>query len=201
MERHQRLKLARELAGFESGASAVRALGVPYATYASHEGGWRGIKDGELKQYARRFKVPFPWLAHEIGELKGQSAPSTVIVGKIGAGNDIMPIDDHAPGAGLDEIDLPPGAPPNAVAVKIEGNSQYPRYFNGELVFYTRDHIPPAELVGRECVVQLADGRMMLKILRRGSRKNLFNLESWNAPTLEDAQVEWAAPVKWRASI
>jgi len=82
--------------------------------------------------------------------------------------------------------------------VIARGDSMYPRYFDGERLFYVNREHPPSELIGQECVVKLHDGRMLVKILRRGSRSGRFNLESWNAGLLEDQQVEWAAPVRWR---
>ena len=57
-----RLKKAREVAGFESAPAAARALGVNVTTYAHHENGTRGFKKDSAQQYARRFKVSAEWL-------------------------------------------------------------------------------------------------------------------------------------------
>ncbi len=46
-------------------------------------------------------------------------------------------------------------------------------------------------------MVRLTNGQMLVKIIRRGSRKTLFNLESWNAPLLEDQAIDWASPIVW----
>lgn len=62
MEIHDRLKQAREAAGFSSGRQAAKALSVAPATYTSHENGERGIPKDRLEQYARRFKVTPEWL-------------------------------------------------------------------------------------------------------------------------------------------
>ena len=123
--------------------------------------------------------------------------------GYIGAGAEIHPIDDHEPGAGLEEVDIPAGVPLDAVLVIVRGDSMFPRYFDGEYLFYVRDHRSPQELVNRECVVKLVDGRTYVKILRRGRDDLHFNLESWNtaaSPTLEDVEIEWAAPVTARVN-
>ena len=120
-------------------------------------------------------------------------------VGYVGAGAEVIPIDDHELGAGLEEVDIPPGVPDDAVLVIVRGDSMYPRYFDNEYLFYVRDQRNPGEFIGRECVVQLSDGRIFVKVLRRGA-DGLFNLESWNAPTLENKAVEWAAPVLARVN-
>lgn len=119
----------------------------------------------------------------------------THAVGYIGAGAEVVPYDDYAIDAGLEEVDIPPGVPEDAVLVIVRGQSMYPRYFEGERLFYLRRGDSPEELVGRECAVRLADGRTFVKILRRGTASGLFNLESWNAPLMEDQVIEWAAPV------
>jgi len=137
-----------------------------------------------------------------IEEITGYPAPAertrrlrANAVGYVGAGAEVIPVDDHAVGAGLEEVDIPD----NAVWVIVRGDSMYPRYFDNEFLFYVRDQRSPAELIGRECVVRLEDGRMYVKVLRKGV-EGLFNLESWNGPTIENKAVEWAAPVVGRVN-
>lgn len=66
---HERLRAAREHAGFETAVSAAEALGVPYPTYAGHENGSSGFRSDKAALYARRFKVRFEWLLREIGPM------------------------------------------------------------------------------------------------------------------------------------
>lgn len=190
-ERHARLIEARKRAGFTSALSAAKRHAWKPSTYASHENGQTPLPVEAAYDYARAFKVSPGWLLTGEGERKRKAIE---IRGYVGAGAEIIPVDDAAG----DDIELPPGAPPNTTAVIVRGESMYPRYFDGEKLFYLPDQRSPDELIGRECVVQLADGRVMVKILRRGSRRRLYNLESWNAPLIEDQKVEWAAPVRWR---
>ena len=66
----------------------------------------------------------------------------------------------------------------------------------GWLIFYGPEHQGVSEeCMGKLCVVQVKDGATLLKTLKRGSRKGLFRLESWNAPPREDIKIAWAAPV------
>jgi transcriptional regulator with XRE-family HTH domain len=57
-----RLRTAREKAGFSSAAEAASRFGWNYPTYAGHENGHRGIKADVLRIYARAFKVDVGWL-------------------------------------------------------------------------------------------------------------------------------------------
>lgn len=137
-----------------------------------------------------------------IVELTGYQAPNvrtrrpkmTQALGYVGAGSEIVPIDDHAQGAGLEEVELPPGVPADSALVIVRGDSMYPRYFDNEYLFYREYEGNLTDLVGRECVVQLEDGRTYVKVLKRG-QGGLFNLESFNAPTLENQAVRRAGPV------
>lgn len=199
-EIHERLIWARKEAGFETAADAARALEVKEPTYHGHENGTRGLKIAEADRYSRRFKVSLEWLLTGRGPAKARRRPSAAAAGYVGAGAEVIPVDDFAPGAGLEEEEIPEGVPLDAVLVIVRGDSMYPRYFDGERLFYLRDGRPPADLIGQECVVKLADGRMYVKILRKGSSKGLFDLESWNATRIEDQVVEWAAPVLARVN-
>jgi len=192
-----RLKWARREAGFDTATAAARAHRFTVSTYLGHENGNRAPSRGTAKRYGRAFNVRWDWL------LEGEAAPSfeataAPVLGYVGAGAEVNPIDDPAFRETFDQVELPPGAPPGTVAVIARGDSMYPRYFDGERLFYVNREHPPSELIGQECVVKLHDGRMLVKILRRGSRSGRFNLESWNAPLMEEQQVEWAAPVRWR---
>lgn len=194
----RRLRWARENAGFATATDAARAFDWPISTYLGHENGDRLPSRAKAKRYAQAFKVRWEWILEGEGSPYAETRLSVPIVGYVGAGAEISPVDDHFLGSGLDEIEAPPGTPPNAVCVLVRGDSMYPRYFDGERLFYIRDERAPEELIGRECVVRLTDGRMFVKILRRGTLARRFHLESWNAPLMEDQEVEWAAPVMWR---
>jgi hypothetical protein len=195
----ERLVWARQSAGFETASAAAEALGVEVPTYIGHENGHRGFK-GRAEDYARKFKVDLAWLLTGRGKPRNGNSRSISAQGYVGAGAEILPFDDHNIGEDLDEIDVPPGLPADAVLVIVRGDSMYPRYFDNERLFYVRRDLNPSDLIGRECVVRLEDGRMFVKILRRGAGDGYFNLESWNAPLIEDVAIEWAAPVLARVN-
>lgn len=70
----ERLKLAREEAGFGSAREAALAMGISYDTYIHHERGTRGITASSAESYARRFRVASEWILYGKGV---GPAPST----------------------------------------------------------------------------------------------------------------------------
>lgn len=176
MEPWQRLKSARERAGFESAADAARAFGWSEITYRHHENGTRNIPKPRALTYARGLRVSPEWLMFGTQDATRKAVP---LVGHVGAGAQIFSIDD----GDLDEIEPPPGIGPSAVAVLVRGSSMYPRYFDGDLLIYD-GHVTPAQASGQECVVSLMDGRKLVKVVR--FRAGAVTLESYNAPPIEN---------------
>ena len=192
MDINERLRHARKEAGFETAAAAAAGLGVPYPTYAGHENGYKGaFRRDEAVKYAKKFRVNLDWLLTGRGPMR--SATEVPVLGYVGAGAEVLPIDDHAQGAALDTIDI--GMPQDVVALIIRGESQYPLK-DGWVVLYSRDHdgVPDA-VIGKLCVVKVHEGPTLLKTVRRGRTQKLYTLESWNAPLREDTRLEWASPV------
>lgn len=124
---------------------------------------------------------------------------SVPLVGYVGAGSQVIAFDDHHKGAGLEEVEAPPGGGSRStVAVKVRGDSMMPAYMDGDLLYYDeREDGDLTHLVGRECVIALPDGRLFIKRLHRGSRPGRWLLMSHNASPIEDAEIAWAARVKW----
>lgn len=124
--------------------------------------------------------------------------PKTVqVVGYAGAGAVVYGMDDHAKGTGMFEISAPPqGATPTMVALVIRGDSMSPAYDDGDVVYYDETASGPdlVHLVGKKCVVRLADGSTFLKRLRRDGGGSYW-LESFNGDPILNPQIEWAAVV------
>jgi SOS-response transcriptional repressor LexA len=122
------------------------------------------------------------------------------VVGYVGAGAEVYAIDDVAMGGSLveDGVELPFFGVSGAVCVIVRGDSMEPAYHDGDMLIYDdRRDGDYGDLINRECVVQLADGRTYVKILLRGSQPGLWTLISHNASPISDVPIAWAARVKW----
>jgi transcriptional regulator with XRE-family HTH domain len=58
----ERLRAARDKAGYTSAKAAAEAMGVAVSTYIQHESGTRGYTR-RVPRYAKFFRVPPEWLA------------------------------------------------------------------------------------------------------------------------------------------
>lgn len=150
----------------------------------------RNKTSGLLPEIASALGVSLEWLASAKGD-PVKSRREALLVGKVGAGAEIIRFDE---GVVLGGIEPPPGLG-ICNAAEVTGDSMYPLQ-EGWIIFYGQEHAGiPEECVGKLSVVQIKDGPTLLKTLRKGSKKGLWRLESWNAPVRDNVRVEWAAKV------
>lgn len=133
----------------------------------------------------------------EIQKITGIAAPTEIMVplkGKVGAGQAVYAIDDGDD----DEVPAPAESRPGTVAVRVAGDSMYPAYEEGNLLYYSK-LLPARDMINQRAVVQLGDGRIFVKILRAGSTDRTWTLQSVNTlyPDMVDEVVDWAAPIDW----
>lgn len=122
------------------------------------------------------------------------AAPRVSIVGYIGAGGTIVFED-----MGLEDTVLrPPGISGTLIALLVRGDSMFPRYKDGDIIYIQRTHdgVLP-EYIGEDCAVRLVTGETYIKQLITGSVPGRFTLVSVNAPVMENVEVEWATLVRF----
>jgi transcriptional regulator with XRE-family HTH domain len=115
------------------------------------------------------------------------------VVGFVGAGAEAH---FYAEGQGpFDEVSAPDGASDRTVAVQVRGHS-LGELFDNWLVFYDDVRDPPGDdLIGHMCVCGLADGRVLIKALKRSQIAGLWTLHSNLEPPIYDVALDWAARV------
>lgn len=114
------------------------------------------------------------------------------LIGKVAAGSEGHFEDDYGMGAG-DAVDP---FPADAIALVVEGDSMVPRFNPGEVLIFGAQHMDPSNLIGREIMARLDDGRKLIKVLRRGAAYgtwDLYSINSNHAP-IENARLLWALP-------
>ena len=174
-----RLVKARKAAGYSSASSAARAMGAPVPTYIAHENpnNVRGLSRS-ADRYAAFFRVSLEWLLTGKGDMFGNVA-SIPITGFVGAGSGVEPIGDTSAADAPYSFDLPESQ--SLAGLIVRGESQWPRYLDGELIFYETKPRTPRELANTYAVIDLDDGRRMIKMLRQGRKIGTWIMESHNA--------------------
>ena len=196
-EQHDRLRLARESAGYGTRADAAAAMGVKAPTYVHHENGTNKLSRSG-RRYAKFFRVRYEWLMNGEGPMRGldqlscAETPSLLVPGFVGAGGAVDWADEIQIDA-AHTVTFPTLS--EIIGLIVKGDSQYPRFLDGEIVLVSRKPETPASLIGQYAIVKTSDGRKMIKMLRRSaSQKNTFCLHSHNAPDEDGVRVEAA----WR---
>lgn len=116
------------------------------------------------------------------------------ILGKIGAGGSVLWEEDDQP----ETEARPPLAEGRLMALEVVGDSMYPKYESGDVIYVRRDHegVLP-QYLGEYCAIHTADGGTWLKVLAPGGKPGTYTLRSLNAADMPDQEVIWATPVLW----
>ncbi len=198
-----RIKEIRREAGMTQDEVAA-ALGKTKGQISKLENGHTEITGSWLSALAKLFgRKPEEFIAQEIYKVP--------VLGYVGAGGEIFPFDDmplmnplmlrerERVETNCEFVEAPPGVYPSGIAcVKVKGHSQHPVYKDGEYLFYKTTPGVTQNCIGEDCIVALDNGKVMVKILRKSSNYGLFDLDSYNEPTIKDVTVVWAAPIEWR---
>lgn len=171
-------------------AELARRSNVPYDNVNKYLAGKVDKPRGEtLTALARALDVSVLWLEKGID----LDAPVRMVPlkGYIGAGDFVEAL-EHGP----DEIEAPADSHPDTVAAEIRGNSQLPVLQDGWIIYWSVP-LPASSMINRLAVIQLSDGRIMVKTLRNGSTPGLWTLTSSNAADIVDVPVDWAAKIDW----
>jgi phage repressor protein C with HTH and peptisase S24 domain len=171
-------------------AEVARRLGTSKQHYGRLESGETGLDAEWLRRLAKALTCRPVDLLPELG----QSGLNVPLVGYVGAGEKIFNYDDRG---ALEELEAPPGTA-HTVAVRVRGDSMWPAYREGDILFYepTTD-FDPDRCLYRDCVVQLKDGTTFVKRILPGPEAGTFTLASYRSPEMVGVALAWASPVLW----
>lgn len=188
-----RLRKSREETRISARQWAKRH-GWPYSTYAAHENGQNDFDEEAAEAYGRALRKSPWWLLSG----KGSPTPENLVgvKGLVGAGGAIDTGAEQIPADGnLYEIEVPYPLPDGAFALQVSGESMFPRYDSGDVIICAKHSDSPDQLVGWEAAVQTADGSRYLKRLLNGTRKGIYDLESFNAKPIRGVRLQWASSI------
>lgn len=161
---NERLKFARERAGFGSAAEAARALDVPEVTYRAHESGTRSFDQLTAQRYAKAFGADWTWIlvgptasprpmgvsSESASTVTQEPVPvpaqatmpksvpvhGTVVGGSVG--------DFEFNGEVVDYVRRPPGIAntKGVFALYVSGDSMWPRFRPGSLIYLNPSRPP-----------------------------------------------------------
>lgn len=190
----ERLQWARKQHGkYTTPTEAARAFGWKVSTYLGHENGDRNPGRESAKRYGRMYRVRWEWLLE--GEGSPTDKPAVPLAGYVGEGSEV-----HREQLGIlqDASELPPAVNASTIALEVRGGSMRGIADKGWLLFFDDLKQPPTrDLIDKLCIIELSDGRVLVRKVQPGHKKNCYDLESPTEPTLRDQRLRWAARVTW----
>jgi len=158
------------------------------------ENGERNLSVKNLNLFADALSVS----SHELlPEAESSSIKNVVaVMGRIGAGAEIMPDEEQIPAEGLYEVETPFPLPEDAIAFEVHGESMWPRYDDGDIIICWRQGVVADEVLGWEAAVKTSVGNRYLKRVLRGAETGTYDLESHNAPPIRGVRLEWVAAIQ-----
>lgn len=190
-----RLKWAREKHGrYSTPTAAANGFGWKVSTYLGHENGDRNPSRAAAIRYARAYHVRWEWLLEGEGMPRSAAITQVVVIGEVVAGSTI--ILNHDSNKKL--VSAPYDANVTTAAVQVGGASMRGIADEGWIIFFDHVKRPPTQnLIGKLCVVETGDGRLLVRTLQPGRKRGRYDLESPTESTLRDCEIVWAARVTW----
>jgi transcriptional regulator with XRE-family HTH domain len=190
----RRLRAARVRAGHKTAQSFAREIGVNSSTYTQHENGYRPINAESAMRYATRLRMnPAAFLYGEELSVLARSRIVGTLVGNISGDGVVTPV---AQSEQKQLIFLPETTEMDALL--IVDDDQWPAYRAGDTALYRPlvECRPPLDRFhSKECVVQLVDGRLLVRQVI-GQPNGLATLIAYHAPPIVDADIVAASVIE-----
>lgn len=189
---HQELTLEEVASQWRIIMPEVKPLKPTAKSIARLETDERQLKYDQARKFSLIYKIDLEDISGEDGD-----KVTVPIVGYVGAGEVVRTFDDQEP---RDWVTPPkrPGAELTS-AVIVRGDSMWPAYKPGDLLFYFPSDIVAPNALGQDCVIRLVNGDMYVKTLKPGTAPGLYRLVSCRSsmPDIDDVEVQWAAKIRW----
>lgn len=193
----ERMQKARKDAGLTQTELAVK-LKLSQGAVQQWEDGTTYPRRSRYQSIADAVGVDPAWLFQESGLTRTLQNRRVQLVGYVGAGAKMFPVENHLRGGLLEEVEAPPIDELNGiVAVRVRGDSLVPVYWDGDIVYYGAHETDPDKLIGKEVVACSDDGEIALRRLARGREPGRYDLVSYSGLLTQDARLQWVARVRW----
>ena len=173
----------------------AKSAGVPASTIYSYlDGKTRSLREDTARKLAAAIGLSLDQLYDEHSQYHTRKV---WVKGLVGAGAVVQVMDGVGKDEGIYEVTLPPGLNQDLdyVAFEIRGFSMPPAQDRWIIYCLDRQTFQPDEVLGKACIIELSDQRLLFKVVRRGYAPGRYNLESWDgAPLIEDVEIVRALP-------
>lgn len=182
----------------------LRERGISATTVAKQT----GLTDAYISQLRNHHRQPSPATLLKLAEALNVPMSALVenetrhvpVVGRIGAGAQVILVDAYAKGDGLFHIICPQDMiPASIVAVEVVGESMAPLVEPGDILLFTRHFLGvDPRVLNHVGICETDDGRALLKQIKPGREPGTFDLFSINPthPPEYGARLVWAAPYR-----
>lgn len=172
----------------------ARLLGCDHASVHRLIRGKRPMRMQEAAQLAALLGVDVSEIITHAGVQVGPAGNRTVaLMGWVDGEGEV-----HIADGDRERIDAPPDLPEDAMAVRVKATDGPLIAFDGWIYFIAKPDEPTPDLAGRYAVVEIENGVNLLRFVRRGYRPGTWNLMPMGSSIgVENARLEWAAPVLW----
>jgi DNA-binding XRE family transcriptional regulator len=189
----ERLREARIAAGYKSAAAFAQTAGIKIATYQHHENGTREFQWEAARDYERMLDLKPGTLLYGAEVTAYAQIP---IVSRIGQGGKVAAILTAPDTVALN---ISPEDAGDLVATAVTDDSLRPAYRAGDIVFHRSvrpDRFRLRDLHGLECVAEIADGTVLLRVLSV-QPNGLCTLVGYDGGLLADQSVIAASPIEY----
>lgn len=171
----------------------AKRIGIDPAAVSYMFQGKRAMSMDEAKAIAEQLLVPVTEVMRQAGIDVTDDVRKVPVAGYVGAGcvTTLLPNGTH------DHVIAPADTPAGSFALQIR---MVHSDKDGWLYFVNGTQMQPSELLDKLCVVALTDGRLLLATIRRGYKRDLYNLVLTyddKAEVLENKEVAWVARIMW----
>lgn len=181
---HERLRQARQRAGYPSARAAAIRFGWSPSTYSAHENGQNGFDTEAALTYAKAFSCDVSWLV--LGDVPLQQRSAVEIIGVAYSTDKIKRLKKDLP-KGEKFANLIFTVPEHCMAIWVHQDGLYPRYDNGDLIIVREIPLRLLENVKRrpeEHLLETKDGTRYLRTMVYREDRDEYELRAHNAPPI-----------------
>lgn len=171
----------------------AKLIGLDHSALSLKLRGLREMKAHEAAEVARLLSVPLTDVLSAAGvQVPGDS--TVPLVGFIdGEGEVHLTMDQDKP----ERIAAPPELAGNAMAVMTKASTGRMHLTDGWVYYFRQPAEVPRDIAGSLAIAKITGGMTVLRFVHRGYKPGTYNMTANSLVPIENARLEWAAPVLW----